>query len=324
MRGRALLAAASLAAASVAAAASEGGFDPSLLSELKWRCIGPFRGGRSLTASGSAQRPLEYYFGAVGGGLWKTTDGGMNWGPVTDGKIRTSSVGAVAVAPSSPDILYIGMGESQLRGNVMQGDGVYRSSDAGRTWTHLGLPDTHAIARIRVHPTNPDIVYVAALGHPYGPNTERGVFRTADAGRTWTRVLFRSERAGAVDLAMDAADPRVLYAALWEVYRKPWTLSSGGPGSGLFKTTDGGETWTELTRKPGLPAGVLGKIGVTVSPADPRRVWALLEAEDGGLFRSDDGGDTWMRTSEDRDLWQRAFYSPASRRIPLTATPSTS
>ena len=307
MRGKALLAAASVAA-SVAAAASEGGFDPSLLSQMKWRCIGPFRGGRSLTAAGSAQRPLEYYFGAVGGGLWKTTDGGVNWEPVTDGKLRSSSVGAVAVAPSNPDIVYIGMGEAQLRGNVMQGDGVYRSSDAGRTWTHLGLPDTHAIARIRVHPTNPDVAYVAALGHPYGPNAERGVFRTADAGRTWTRVLFRSERAGAVDLAMDAADPRVLYATLWEVYRKPWTLSSGGPGSGLFKTTDGGETWTELTRTPGLPAGVLGKIGVTVSPADPRRVWALIEAEDGGLFRSDDGGDTWMRTSEDRDLWQRAFY----------------
>lgn len=292
----------------VAAASSGTAYDAASFSALKWRNIGPWRGGRSLAAAGSARRPLEYYFGAVGGGLWKTMDGGQNWSPVTDGQIRSSSVGAIAVSESNPDVVYIGMGEVQLRGNVMQGDGVYRSIDAGKSWTHVGLADTHAIGRIRIDPTNPDTVFVAALGHPYGPNPERGVFRTNDGGRSWKKLLFRSDRAGSVDLAMDRNDPQVLYAAFWEVYRKPWILWSGGAGSGLFKTVDGGETWTELTRNPGLPKGVLGKIGVTVSPADSRRVWAIVEAEDGGIFRSDDAGGTWTRVSEDRDLCQRAFY----------------
>jgi photosystem II stability/assembly factor-like uncharacterized protein len=283
-------------------------YGPECLRPLTWRNIGPNRGGRSIAATGSARRPLEYYFGATGGGLWKTTDGGQTWGPVTDGRIASSSVGAVAVADSNPDVVYLGMGEVQLRGNVMQGDGVYRTTDAGKTWTHLGLADTHAIGRIRVHPTNPDIAYVAALGHPYGPNAERGVFRTVDGGRTWKQVLFRSDRAGAVDLCFDPANPQVLFAATWEVYRTPWLLSSGGPGSGLFKTTDGGDTWTDLTRNHGLPTGVLGKIAVAVSPARSTRVYALVEAEDGGLFRSDDGGATWTLVNADRDLRQRAFY----------------
>jgi len=282
--------------------------DQRLLSGLSWRSIGPNRGGRSIACAGSPGRPNEYYFGATGGGLWKTTDGGTTWAPVTDGQITSSSVGSVAVAESNPDVVYLGMGETQLRGNVMQGDGVYRSADAGRTWTHLGLPDTQAIGRIRVHPANPDLVYVAALGHPYGPSPERGVYRSRDGGRQWTRVLFRNDRTGAVDIDLDANDPRVLYASLWEVYRTPWLLSSGGPGSGLFKSIDGGDSWTEITRNQGLPKGLLGKITVTVSRADSRRVYAMVEADDGGLFRSDDAGATWVRVNDERDLRQRAFY----------------
>jgi hypothetical protein len=217
-------------------------------------------------------------------------------------------VGAVAVSESNPDVVYLGMGETQLRGNVMQGDGVYRSTDGGKRWTHLGLADTHAIGRLQVHPSNPEVVFVAALGHPYGPSAERGVYRSTDGGRHWSRVLFRNDRVGAVDLSLDVSDPRVIYATLWEVYRTPWMLSSGGPGSGLFKSTDGGDTWTEITRNPGLPTGVLGKATVTVSRADGCRVYVLVEAEDGGLFRSDDSGATWQRVNADRDLRQRAFY----------------
>jgi photosystem II stability/assembly factor-like uncharacterized protein len=283
-------------------------YDASFFNSLRWRSIGPNRGGRSLTSVGSASRPFEYYFGAVGGGLWKTTDGGVSWRPVTDGQLKSSSVGAVAVAESNPDIVYIGMGETQLRGNIMQGDGVYKSTNGGRSWTHVGLADTHAIARIRVHPTNPDVVYVAALGHPYGPNDERGVFRSKDGGKTWQKVLFRSNRAGAVDLIIDPQNPNVLFAAIWEVFRTPWMLSSGGPQSGFFKSTDGGDTWTEITRNPGLPKGIIGKIGVAVSGADSNRVYAIVEAEDGGVFRSDDAGATWQRISDDRRLRQRAFY----------------
>ena len=278
------------------------------LSALQWRNIGPNRGGRSQAAAGSARRPLEYYFGATGGGLWKTTNGGTTWFPVTDGQIHSSSVGAVAVAESNPDIVYIGMGETELRGSIMQGDGVYRSTDAGKTWRHVGLADTQAIARIRIDPSDPDRVYVAALGHPFGSNEERGIFRSADGGATWKRVLFRSNRAGAIDLCLDPHNPRVLFAAIWDVYRTPWLLSSGGPASGLFKSTDGGDTWTEISRNPGLPKGVLGKINVSVSGADSNRVYAMVEADDGGLFQSNDGGATWALASADRSIRQRAFY----------------
>ena len=280
----------------------------SLLPPMEWRSIGPDRGGRSIAVAGHAERPSEYYFGATGGGLFKTTDGATTWIPVTDGQVGSASVGAVAMAPSNPDIVFIGMGEVQLRANVLQGDGVYRSDDAGKSWRHLGLADTHAIGRIRIHPTDPDRAYVAALGHPFGPNAERGVFRTTDGGKTWERVLFRDEHTGAMDLVMDPSDPDVLYATLWQVYRKPWRLWSGGEGSGIFKSTDGGDTWTELTRNPGLPTGVLGKITITVSGADPDRVWANVEAEQGGLYRSDDGGGAWELVNNHRDIWQRAFY----------------
>jgi photosystem II stability/assembly factor-like uncharacterized protein len=275
---------------------------------LKWRNIGPQRGGRSQTIAGSVARPLEYYFGATGGGLWKTTDAGTSWKPVTDGQIHSSSVGAVAVSESNPDVVYIGMGETELRASVLQGDGVYKSVDAGKTWRHMGLERTQAISRIRIDPKDPNLVYVAALGHPYGPNEERGVFRSRDGGVSWERVLFGGSGAGAVDLAMDAHDSKVLFASLWDVYRTPWMLSSGGPASRLYRSVDGGTTWVDLTRAPGMPKGVLGKICVSVSGADGKRVYATIEADDGGLFRSDDGGATWMKVNEDRKLRQRAFY----------------
>ena len=282
--------------------------DSTLFRGMEWRTIGPNRGGRSIAVAGSASRPLEYYFGATGGGLWKTTDGGVSWRPVTDGQIRSSSVGAVAVAESNPDVVYIGMGETEFRGNIMQGDGVYRSADAGKTWTHLGLEQTQAIARIRIDPRNPDIVYVAAFGHPYGRNPERGVFKSTDGGKTWRKVLYRDDKTAAVDISLDPSNPNVLYAALWEAYRTPWSMSSGGPGSGLFKSTDAGETWTEITRNPGLPKTVIGKIGVSVSPVDPTRVFAIVEAANGGVFRSDDAGATWKLVNDERKLRQRAFY----------------
>ena len=278
------------------------------LSALKWRNIGPNRGGRSQAAAGSTQRPLEYYFGATGGGLWKTTNSGTTWSPVTDGQIHSSSVGAVAVSESNPDVVYIGMGETELRSSVMQGDGVYKSVDAGKTWKHIGLVDTQAISRVRIDPANPDIVYVAALGHPFGPNEERGVFRSKDGGTTWKRVLFRGNRAGAIDLAMDPHNPRVLFATIWDVYRSPWTLSSGGPASGMFKSSDGGDTWTEITHNRGLPKGGLGKINVCISGADSNRVYAMVEADDGGLFQSNDAGESWILATADRSIRQRAFY----------------
>ena len=291
-----------------AAVTPAGGIDSALFGGLRWRSIGPARGGRSIAVAGSSSRPNEYYFGATGGGLWKTTDGGINWRAVTDTSLKTSSVGAVAVAESNPDVVYVGMGEVALRGNVIQGDGVYKTTDGGRTWTHMGLEKTMAIGRIRVHPNNPDIAYVAALGDPYGPNAERGVFKTVDGGKTWTKVLFKSDKAGAVDLTMDAKNPDVLYAALWEVFRTPHSLSSGGPGSGLLRTNDGGNTWTDLTKNPGLPPTIWGKIGVSVSAADPNRVYAIIEAAEGGVFLSDDAGATWKRVNDDRRLRQRAFY----------------
>lgn len=283
-------------------------YGPSVFRTLQWRTIGPERGGRSQAVAGSSSRRHEYYFGATGGGLWKTVDGGTTWAPVTDGQIGSSSVGAVAVAASDPDVVYIGMGETELRGSITQGDGVYKSTDGGVTWRHMGLAGTQAISRIRIHPGDANIVYVAALGHPYGPHPERGVFRSRNGGETWEKVLFVSDSAGAVDLVIDRTNPDVLYASTWQVYRKAWTMWGGGPHSGLFKSSDGGDTWSALTTNAGMPAPPIGKIGVAVSPADPRRVWALVEAHEGGVFRSDDAGATWTRTNAERKLRQRAFY----------------
>ncbi|MCA1632262.1 MAG: glycosyl hydrolase [Acidobacteria bacterium] len=275
---------------------------------LAYRQIGPFRGGRVTAVAGITSQPFVYYFGATGGGVWKTSDGGVNWEPVSDAFFKTGSVGAIGVSESDPNVVYVGMGESPIRGNVSHGDGMYKSMDAGKTWKKTGLEDTRHIARVRVHPRNPDLVYVAALGHTFGPNEQRGVFRSKDGGKTWERVLQRGPKAGAIDLVLDPSNANVIYAGFWEVIRRPWSLESGGPGSGFFKSTDGGDTWTELTRAPGMPRGVVGKVGIAVSPANPERVWALVEAEDGGVFRSDNGGRTWTRTNEQRNLRQRAWY----------------
>jgi photosystem II stability/assembly factor-like uncharacterized protein len=260
-----------------------------------------------VAVAGHPTEPATFYFGGCAGGVWKTTDGGAYWENVSDGFFETSSVGALCVAPSEPGVVYAGTGEACIRGNVSHGDGVtgpVTAASRGRTW---GSRHPH-IARVRVHPRDADLVYVAALGHAWGPNRERGVFRSRNGGTTWEHVLFRSERAGAIDLSMDPRNPRVLYAAVWEAQRTPWSMTSGGPDSSLYKSADGGDTWTDITRNTGLPRGVLGRIGVAVSPADGRRVYAVIEAEDGALFRSDDGGATWQRHSEEAGLRGRPWY----------------
>jgi photosystem II stability/assembly factor-like uncharacterized protein len=278
------------------------------IKELKFRQIGPFRGGRSIAVAGVTSEPKTYFFGSVGGGIWKTTDAGLTWAPVSDGQLKTGSVGAIAVSESDPSVVYAGMGEACVRGNASNGDGVYKSTDGGKTWKNVGLQQTYHIGAVKVHPKNPDIVYVAALGHLWGPNPERGVYRSTDGGQTWKQVLTKGPEAGAVDLALDPSNPRVIYAAFWQVSRKPWRLDSGGPGSGLWKSIDGGDTWTDLSHATGLPKGVEGRVGVTVSPANPERVWAIVEASDGGLFRSDNAGKTWTRVNESNNLRQRAWY----------------
>jgi len=280
----------------------------SVLSSLEWRCIGPHRGGRVVAVAGDVSDPMTFYFGACAGGVWKTTDGGVTWRNVSDGFFRTAAVGAIAVSESDPNVIYVGTGEACIRNNVSHGDGVYKSTDAGRTWVHCGLADTRHIGKIVIHPHDPDIVYVAALGHAFGPNEERGVFRSTDGGKTWEKVLYKSPRAGCHDIAMDRTNPRILFAAVWQVQRYPWALVSGGEECGLWRSFDGGDTWEEISRKPGLPTGLLGKIGVAVSPAKPGRVWALIEAEDGAVFRSDDYGETWIRLSEQSLLRTRPWY----------------
>lgn len=275
---------------------------------LRWRCIGPFRGGRVVAVAGDPTRPGVFYFGGCAGGVWKTEDAGTYWYNVSDGFFKTSSVGALAVAESDPNVIYAGMGESTIRIDVSYGDGVYKSTDAGRSWQHMGLAETRHIGKVRVHPTDPDTVYVAALGHAFGPNKERGVYKSTDGGKTWKHVLFKSEKAGAVDLSIDRNNPRILYAAVWEAYRNFWNISSGGPDSGLWRSMDGGETWQDITRNKGMPTGVLGKIGVAASPAQPGRVWALIENEQGGMYRSDDYGDTWTYIAQNDELISRAWY----------------
>jgi photosystem II stability/assembly factor-like uncharacterized protein len=281
---------------------------PDFSQSLRFRLVGPFRGGRVVAVTGVPSQPNVFYFGSVGGGVWKTTDGGGNWLPMSDGQLKTSSVGAIAVADSDPNVVYAGMGESCVRGNASNGDGVYKSVDGGHTWRHMGLEDSQTIGAIRVHPKNPDIVYVAALGHLWGPNEMRGVYRSVDGGATWKQVFTRGVDAGAVDLAMDPGNPRVLYASFWQVRRNPYHFDSGGPGSGLFKSTDGGDTWTDISHAPGLPRTVLGRIGITVSPANPERLWAIVEAAEGGVFRSDNSGRTWTKVNDQNILRQRAWY----------------
>jgi photosystem II stability/assembly factor-like uncharacterized protein len=280
---------------------------PGLFSGLSWRQIGPFRGGRVAAVTGVPADPETYYLGAAIGGVWKTTDGGHEWKPMFDAQ-HIGSIGAIAVSASDPNVIYAGTGESAPREDVSIGDGVYKSVDAGRSWTHVGLPDSQHIARIVIDPTDPNVVLVAALGHVYGPNEERGVFRTTDGGATWTKVLYKDARTGAIELAADPDNPRTVFAAMWEMQRTPWSMSSGGPGSGLYKSTDGGVTWAAVSGH-GLPETVLGKIGVAVAAGTGgQRVFALVEAEGGGLFRSDDGGATWRMVNSEHLLWSRAWY----------------
>ena len=282
-------------------------FDDSFLQSLEWREVGPYRGGRSAAVAGIPQQRDVYYFGATGGGVWKTTDGGKTWEPVSDGFFG-GSIGAVAVSAWDPNVVYAGGGEKTVRGNVSHGDGMWKSTDAGKTWKHVGLSDSRHIPRIRVHPRDPDLVYAAVLGHLFGPNPERGVYRSKDGGASWERILHVSDQAGAVDLQMDPTNPRILYASLWRVLRTPWSLESGGEGSGLWKSTDGGDSWQELSGNEGLPKGPLGIIGVDVSASSPENLYAIVEAEKGGVYRSRDGGETWEKTNQERKLRQRAWY----------------
>ena len=282
--------------------------DSSLLTSLEWRSIGPYRGGRVVAVAGDPSHSHTFYFGSTGGGVWKTTDGGLYWENVSDAYFKRASVGAIAVAPSDANVIYVGMGEATIRGNVSHGDGVYQSTDAGKTWTHLGLENTRNIGKVRVHPSNPDVVYVAALGHAHGPNEQRGLYRSHDGGKTWDRILYINENVGVHDLSMDPHNPRILYAAAWAARRTPYQLVSGGEGCGLYKSTDGGDTWQEITRNKGLPTGLVGKIGVAVSPACADRVYAIVESKDSAVYRSDDGGDTWERLAEEHDLVGRPWY----------------
>jgi photosystem II stability/assembly factor-like uncharacterized protein len=280
----------------------------SLYNSMSWRNIGPFRGGRSLAVAGVPGEPLTYYFGATGGGIWKSTDGGNNWAPLADSAFRSSSVGAIAVAPSDPNIVYAGMGEADIRSNISFGDGMYKSVDAGKTWKHIGCDKADAIANIEVDPRDADIVFMSALGNPFKPNRERGVYRSRDGGKSWDLVLSLNDSTGAACVRLDPNNPRIVYAALWQAYRNGYSMSSGGPGSGLYKSVDGGDHWQCLNEMPGMPVGILGKIGIAVSPANSSRVYALIENKKGGLYRSDDGGEHWQLINEDKNLWQRPWY----------------
>lgn len=281
--------------------------DGSWFADLEWREIGPYRGGRSAAVAGIRTQPNVYYFGPTGGGVWKTIDGGNSWQNVSDGFFG-GSIGAVSLSDSDPNVIYVGGGEKTVRGNVSHGDGMWKSTDAGKTWKHIGLGDSRHIPRIRVHPQDPNLVYAAVLGHLFGPNEMRGVYRSKDGGKSWERILFANRNAGAIDLVLDPTNPRIIYASTWRIRRTPYSLESGGEGSGLWKSTDGGDTWINISRNKGLPEGTLGIIGISVSASNPNNLYAIIEAEKGGVFRSRDAGDTWERTNEDRALRQRAWY----------------
>ncbi len=288
--------------------AQEVQFDESLYSAIEWRNIGPYRGGRSAAVTGVSGKPNLYYMGSTGGGVWRTADGGQTWENLSDGFFG-GSIGAVAVAPSDPNTIYVGGGEKTVRGNVSYGYGLWKSIDAGKTWDSIGLPESRHIGRIRVHPKDPDLVYVAVMGDLFKGTEVRGVYRSEDGGENWERILFANQDAGAVDLVMDPSNPRVLYASTWRIRRTPYSLESGGEGSSLWKSTDGGDTWTNLFEEAeGLPDGPIGIIGVTVSHVNPERVWAIVEANDGGVYRSDNAGETWSLINSDRSLRQRAWY----------------
>lgn len=282
-------------------------YSEKLYSGLQWRNVGPFRGGRSAAVCGVPGKPMLFYMGSTGGGVWRTKDGGSSWENISDGYFG-GSIGAVTVSESDNNVIYVGEGEVTIRGNVSDGRGIWKSVDAGDSWTHMGLPESRQIPRIRIHPNNPDLVYAAVLGNLYQSSNERGVYRSKNGGKSWEKILFANENAGAIDLVMDPTNPRILYASTWNVRRTPYSLSSGGEGSALYKSKDGGESWELLSDKEGFPKGTLGIIGVTVSPLNSHRVWAIVEAEKGGLFRSDNGGTTWNLMTDDRALRQRAWY----------------
>jgi photosystem II stability/assembly factor-like uncharacterized protein len=275
---------------------------------LTYRLVGPYRGGRVLAVSGVVGQDGTYYFGGVAGGVWKTTDGGLNWTPIFDKqKDASPSIGSLAVSESDPNVIYVGTGEACIRGNIVGGNGMYKSIDAGKTWKFIGLADTHAIGRVIVNPKNPDVAFVAALGHPFGENEERGVFRTRDGGKTWEKVLYKDAKTGAIDITFDPSNAHILFAALWQARRAPWSMDSGGPSSGLYRSADGGTTWKEV-KGHGFPEGIIGRIGVTVSGANPNRIWAVVENEKGGIYRSDDGGEAWQLLTDDHRFRQRAWY----------------
>lgn len=285
--------------------------DATLFGGLQWRNIGPPRAGRAITVAGVPGQPEKFYFGAVGGGVWTTGNTGRTWTPIFD-RQPVASVGAIAVAPSDPNVIYVGSGEADMRSDIQHGDGMYKSVDGGKTWSHIGLDDTRQIGRILVDPKDANVVYVAALGHQYGPNAERGVFKSIDGGKTWSKVLYKNENTGAIDLAMDPTDSGVLFASLWQTRRPPWNVypPSNGPGSGLYKSTDAGKTWTQITGH-GFPGGVLGHIGIAVSPADRNRIYTIVDTNEektGGIYRSDDGGATWTHTDNEGRIWKRGWY----------------
>ena len=282
-------------------------YDEKIYEAVKWRSVGPHRGGRSAAVAGVASEKDTYYFGATGGGVWKTTDGGKNWFNITDGFFG-GSIGAVTVAESDPNIIFVGGGEKTVRGNVSYGYGMWKSTDAGKTWVQKGLETSRFIPRIRIHPTNPDIVYAAVLGDIFKPTEDRGIYKSTDGGESWERKLFVNDISGAIDLILDPNDPNTIYTTTWEMKRTPYSLESGGPGSQMLKSTDGGETWTEITRNPGLPEGIVGIMGLAVSPLNSNKVWAVIESLEGGVFGSNDGGATWEKLNEDRNLRQRAWY----------------
>ncbi|MGH9710565.1 MAG: WD40/YVTN/BNR-like repeat-containing protein, partial [Candidatus Acidiferrales bacterium] len=280
-------------------------YPASLYEGMRWRLVGPFRGGRAEAATGIPGDPNTYYFGAAAGGVWKTTDAGLTWTPIFD-REPNSSIGAIAVAPSNHDIIYVGTGEQCLRNDITFGNGVYKSTDAGKTWTNIGLRDTQHIATILVNPTDPNNVYVAAIGHAFGPNSERGVFHSTDGGATWQKILYVDDKTGATDLVADPKNPQVMFAAMYEVRRTAYSMISGGPGSGLYKSTDGGANWRRLEGH-GLPGGILGRIGIAISGADSNRVYAIVEAKVNAIYSSDDSGENWKMVN-DEPLWVRPWY----------------
>ncbi|MDE2023834.1 MAG: glycosyl hydrolase [Gammaproteobacteria bacterium] len=283
-----------------------------LTGALHWRSIGPYVGGRVIAVTGVVQQPNLYYMGATGGGVWKSENYGAAWENISDKYFDSDNIGAIAVAPSNPKVIYVGTGESDIRNTLLTGDGLYKSADAGKTWSKSGLADTHVISRIVVDPNNADIVYVAALGHVWAPNSERGVYKSTDGGKTWKKILYVNDQTGAIDLVMDPRDPQILYAAMWQAHRTHWGFSSGGAGSGIYATRDGGASWTNITHNQGLPTGIFGRVGLAIAPSNPNVMYTIIQAQyqgkDGGVFRSDNAGRSWKLVNTDMSLTQRAFY----------------